>query len=456
MTEGTVDSDVKIIDLNPKCLIQVLNKLNYPDLMSVKKAHAAFGDTVESVCTTNRFQFIVNIRDGSDSLINIKLIDDFLLHFGDKIQKSAFLINCNSHTADYEMILKHSNDLIAKRCAFSNIDFCLLSGFRLDQLFFKENENFFKSLETFVFQLQNKPIEKYIWLFDFLPEATKIKDFDIAFLNDKHDPNVVNINLLSKISSSQLEKCSVTTCTKINDTSTDVLDNHTIKHLFLKGVSFNPVFWEKFPNVEEIYYAELILTLSPSILNLDKLQHLSLEGHVEFPMFNEFLAKLAEKDTLKTLKLVICLTSMEYIHLKDTGQLPTAEVEMVNHLSKMSNLEKLCLETKLRLQCHLLKIGRSLINLKTFSFCYENDDDADGDEDSEQSFSMGLDFVTEAKSLTHLSLYPFPVFHKRHEFYNQLVDIRRKMEHKDILFVYMPRGVQTSIEQEKFVRGKLY
>lgn len=321
-------------------------------------------------------------------LEHLKVLQAFLSLYGVAIKKSKIRISLHRDASLDDV------NLVIASCSQANISHCSLNNLHLIREFLAKNSGFLKSLESLTVHFSGP-------LFEFL------------------------------------------------DTSIEVPENLTLKHLGLKVISLgSTAILEKFPNITHLEI-ELNKTnsLSP-ILHLNKLKYLKLHTYdFSTPQFNGFLLKLAQRNMLESLWL---LTSSHWtLELETTRQI-------AHSFCQMTNLKELKLQTNLKLQPYFSKFCRSLVNLQSFQFlhCHVGNQT---EEDKEQNFQMGLELVTKAKNLTFLCLHPL---HRYKAFYDKVVEIRSIQGNNEILFLQFVKGrhedttrISTSADQEKFVKG---
>lgn len=449
----TDDLELKLTDLNNDCLINVFNQLDHSDLLNVKKTHPTFSDAVDAVCRTTEFEFTIDMKKDENYLQTIRLIDEFLLVYGNQIQASDMRIICEADKADYELVLNRLRALIADRCNTSNITHCSLFDYPFTPKILHQNERFFKALESLTFCNRTESTN-YTWLFDFLP-TSNLKEFRAVVANQEP----FFYELFAKIAASQLTLCRIISFPQIADVSMNIPINHTLRRLYLHGVSFNPILFEQFPNIKDlsVFFCGDNQNLLAPVGGLNKLQRLNLEGHPAFPNFNAFLGEVAKKKALEMLTLSILANNQSAEEAAQNAH------HMVTHFCQMRNLKQLILKTNISFQCHFPQIGHSLIDLHTFVFRQlpvYHDHDHDGDtnntdnEDRDQNFLMGLELVKVAKNLSYIDIRIRR--EKYQEFYNYLVEIRKSQGNKEILSVVLeePCDFVASVDQMQFVRGK--
>lgn len=97
MVDTGINSDLKLNELNDDCLIKICNYLSFLELMYLKKSHNVFDHAIEAACKVKGFIFKLAIpQKGVSNLI--KLCEEFLLLYGDKIQKSTIDIRSTVST----------------------------------------------------------------------------------------------------------------------------------------------------------------------------------------------------------------------------------------------------------------------------------------------------------------------------------------------------------------------
>lgn len=446
MAVENTDQDLKILDLNNDCLIKVFTHLNYTDLLNVSKASDEFKYAVDAICCVTQFEFTINMENEVDMLVKMSPIEDFLLLFGEKIKGSKIELNCKPWQADYNIIHDHLESFITNYCVDANITECVLNFFVLRKSFFEKNREFFASLELLLIHSEVEPVNYFDWLLDFLPES-KLKTFGLTCAMYHKDGNGFKFNLMSKIAASQLEACHILPNPKIIDTSTDVPVNQTIEYLHLREVSFDPVHLGKFPNIFNLTlnlcFDELDILLP--ILNLTELKQLELSHPLQLPHAAEFLSKLSEMNTLVSLTLVIFFVNA------NMDQERELENRLASYLCRMTNLNVLSILTDYKIQRHFPEIGRSLINLWSFSTW----NPSNRSEDRRQNQEMGLELAREAKNLVLIKIDELLSFQS---FYKKLVKIRQEQGNNQILLVDsmrpVPRRFTASAEQKRFVKGE--
>lgn len=442
-----------ITDLNTDCLIKIFNWLEFSELLYLKRIHVAFDNAIQEICKTNSFKFKIDMEDEENVFKMIKLVDEFLLLFGDIMKKSKIVIIADPENEDYEFFLRCLNSLIANRCIGSNITSCKLYGFHLGKQFFKRHAAFFKSLESL-----NLIETKFIaplncaWLLD-LFTGTQMKKLNLVKVAGNENANPTR-DLMGRIASSELEWCSMSFSNYETDFTLNVPENYTLKNLCLEGILFNPNLLDKFVNIEVLNIsvnADFDMSLS-SIHNLKHLKCLVLRNLRNIPEIVDLLSKLAENDILE-------LLTLKFSSLCDVVH-PTMdlEYEVAHHLCRMKNLQDLFLETPLNLQRHFPVIGFSLHHkLQSFSYQqrkFHNNNNDNNDHDTEEFCEMILELANAANKLTQLTLKPATSRYNFQKFINALVEIRQNQGNKKMLFVKLPNGTTLSAEQERFVKGK--
>lgn len=424
---ATKNTDYKIFDLNMKCLMEVFNKLNYTDMLSMRRVHSAFKEGIELACSNKEFTFDINTAD-DDCLTNLETIQNFLILFGTKIKDAHLKIFFELRARNYTTVKKQIVAFIANYCTNVNFTRCTFTNFELNTTFLNENEEFFRRLQT----LHASAIWMDNVLIQYLPK-TNLKEFKYAAYNQGQMNPPLHLVLLECIAASKLERCEITILQLHGCSKFRVPENNTLKYLHFNGdIIIHKKSLEQFRNLESLAINLFHYELGVPEMNWNKLKHLELAGYNI-----DFIGELGEMNCLESLTLKNNRYSP--YPLND----PSADDKLAAILCQMTNLKRLIIKVDIDIELHLPAIGCNLLKLESF----ENR----GLHAASQNASKILEFVLLAKNLTYLNV----TVHDYQKFYSDLVDIRRMAQNDAVLCVEFPFGchVHTTPEEEKFVRG---
>lgn len=440
------NKEIKIIDLNNSCLIEIFKNLNYEDLLSLKKARNSFGAAVDFVVRTSDIQFTIKrseINQDDQYVVQFRKIKRFLQEFGNKLKSLRIMI-------DYAVENRRSlisyifQTLIENYCSNGNIEHCTLSNFDFSKEFLDENQIFLRSLVSLKLMHVDFNNDEMLCLMDFII-GSRIKELVIySWIYP------IEFNILKKIASSRLE--SVYICVddgfkgenREDYENFDIPVNTALKSLKLPLFAFDSAYLKHFPNIEALKYDYHPRPLN-HICDLVKLRELTLNYEYEdFGEISSILERLAERNSLKQLTLYDSSTGAHKFDRAD-------ETLLARILCKMTNLEDLKLETSFSFVHHLPQIAQKLRNLKRF--CYEPTDMLEIGPEVNHMLATLLEFVRKAKNLVYLNINCC-LKHNFQQFYEDLVTIRRLQEANYVLYVqtYNYQKIVQSAEQRKFVK----
>lgn len=360
--DAVTDPEIKIIDLNAECLIEIFKYLDYIDLLHLQKTHPAFDSAIEYIVKTRHLPLKIDIRRKTEDVTSIV---EFLQLFGKQMKYlSIQIIDSLKQLVRYNFthfdaivdILPDLEQAIKNHCSGGNVKFCSLNLFELRREFLASNAKFFNELETL--DVVNSINEcDFPWFFDFVL-ASGVRKIKIIIYSGFS----VSYDIFQRIAASQLESC-IINFNNCSDFSTDnVPVNSTLKHLNLGQFEYDSnILARCFPMIEHLYFEWISLNteyLLDPILNLTQMKHLQFRcSCVEFNQIATFFQTVAQRNHLETLSLKIWSVSDDDTH-------SNVEQSLAEILCKMTNLVELTVDTDLILDQYLPVLGRSLRSLR--------------------------------------------------------------------------------------------
>lgn len=439
------DSDLHIFDLNDDCLIKVVSFLDSNDILKLHKVHSRFNGII-----------VANLHDLEVEITskNVKQMKGFLRKFGGKVKKmTCWMGTCRQREIE---------ELIETFCNGGNVEHCSLHNeFVMNSDFLMKKLSFFKSLKSL---RMIKACVNGDLLYQMLDTMDRIQHLEVDSITSLRTHSFPE--LMAKLQLLQLKSLRVN--------RSDLVTYHdwehspkveSLKTLAVKLGIYQLPFAMCFPNMDDLTLNALRGYSLNSLKSLTSLKRLRLKiNTVQEKELYSLLQHMANRNALQHLTLDLrrvykgAVTEMDYEN----------DLQVIDILSRLTNLKSLILQTPWRLNSRLLDLVQSLTALRSLAI--------NGDE----LVSFGVpeierlvcEMASSAKSLRkirfELNFKDCITNEEYHQFYENISIARAKQENKALLkvrildFYRHPSAKTLYIEQNKLVildvktRGKCF